>query len=420
MKNRFFLACLASISAAAAQAQTVAIQGTVYTVSGEPIAGATCQFKNVANKVVTDAKGKYAFNGPVSLRGPQGYAISMQAQGRQIALRLDREETIGLDLFDLSGKAVRAITSGKLAAGTHSLALALPQTSQQLYLLRVRLGSEIAWHKLTLQSGMVSLASTPTSPSGVLAKTTAAAATDSLFCTSPDHNGGLAKINGRAVNAYTGTYDIRMFSTNPAWKTQCAMPMTFNFDNSPGVAKYKGLIPDWIATEQEILVEVCQATFKLPTQPKKYATYVANIKLNDGVANTGGNTLNFNSGYINGLENNYKGWLEILGVQTHEATHSYQAYYTTTGAAGFGEAMPDAVRALNGYFSWPKGTRCGGGFEAYYQGGGKYWYYIEMKHPGFLTTVWQQPQGTIASRVQSITGESLASLAAECESKGMP
>jgi hypothetical protein len=55
-----------------------------------------------------------------------------------------------------------------------------------------------------------------------------------------------------------------------------------------------------------------------------------------------------------------------------------------------------------------------------YQTGGKYWYFIEMKHPGFLTSVWQQTAGDISARVQSITGESLANLASECQTKGMP
>ena len=109
-----------------------------------------------------------------------------------------------------------------------------------------------------------------------------------------------------------------------------------------------------------------------------------------------------------------------MGVQTHEAVHSYQAYYNTTGASGFGEAMPDAVRALNGFFKWPTGTKCSGSFTDVYQTGGKYWYFIEMKHPGFITTVWQQNTGDITTRVQSITGESLSAMASECQTKGMP
>ncbi|MDB5049069.1 MAG: Peptidase of plants and bacteria [Fibrobacteres bacterium] len=417
MKNRFLIAVYLSASFAAAQ--TVTLQGTVLSVSGAPIQGATCQFKSISNKAVTDAQGKYAFNGTVGIRQAEGYSIAMASQGRRISLHLDRGEQVALDLFNVSGKLIRAVAQGEMSAGSHTLDFATPDGAHQLYLLRVKLGSEIAWHKVAIRDGMASLSDAASaSLARPLAKSQAVA--DSLFCTSPGYHGGLAKINGRAVSAYTGTVDIRMFSSDPAWKTQCAPPITFNFDNTAGVAKYKSLVPDWVASEQEVLMEVCQSVFKKPTEPKKYTSYIANIKSMDGVANTGGNTLNFSTEYINGQPSSYKGWWEVIGVQTHEATHSYQPYYNTTGAAGFGEAMPDAVRALNGFFSWPKGTRCSGGFAAVYQDGGKYWYYIEMKHPGFLTTVWQQTAGDISARVQSITGESLASLSTECEAKGMP
>jgi hypothetical protein len=327
-----------------------------------------------------------------------------------------------VDLFNLSGKLMRNVVDAVLPAGAHSLALTAPNGSHQLYLLRVKLASGTSWHKLTLQDGVASLSDVATAAdTRPLAKTEAGV--DSLFCTSPDWHGGLAKINGRSVSNYTGTVNIRMFSSAPEWKTQCSPPTTFNFDNTAGATRYKAIIADPVATEQEVLMEVCQSTFKLPTQPKKYATYVANIKSGAGgqVAATGGNTLGFSTEYIANLQNNYAGWYEIVGVQTHEATHSYQAYYGTTGVGdAFGESMPDAVRALNGFFSWPTGTKCSGDYKAAYQTGAKYWYFIEMKHPGFLTSVWQNNNGDFAARVQTITGESLTSLNSECQTKGMP
>lgn len=416
MKYRQLTAMLFSASFAAAQ--TVDIRGNVYSVSGEPIAGATCQFRNLSNKAITDAQGHFDFTRTVAVRKVEGYSIAMAAQGRNLSLKLDRREKVSLDLFSLSGKRIRAIADAEMPAGSHTLAMAAPEAARQLYLLRVTVGSETAWHKLTLQDGIASLTDVG---SAALARPLAkAAATDSLFCTAPEYHGGLAKINGRAVSSYSGTYDIRMFSSDPAWKSQCSPPITFNFDNSAGVARYKSLIPDWVATEQEVLMEVCQATFKKATQPRKYTSYIANIRTGDGVAATGGNQLEFNSGYIAGQPASYKGWWEVVGVQVHEAVHSYQAYYNTAGASGFGEAMPDAVRALTGFFSWPRGTRCTGSFTDVYQTGGKYWYFIEMKHPGFLTSVWQQTSGDISTRVQSITGESLSAMASECQSKGMP
>jgi hypothetical protein len=417
MSKRLLIAAI--LGASAASAQTVTITGTVHSISGAPIQGAVCQFKGITNKAVTDAAGKFSFSGSVGIRQAEGYTIAMASQGRRLAVKLEQPGRIALDLFDLSGKRLHTLADREMAAGSHSLEFAPPRGSHQLYILRFRMGTEVAWHKVAIQNGIASLTGVASaSVAAPLSKT--GAAMDSLFCTEASHHGGLARINGRAVATYAGNYGIRMFSSDPAWKAQCAPPMTFNFDNSPGVAKFKTMIPDWVGTEHEVLMEVCQATFKKATQPRKYASYIANIKNSSGVANTGGNTLNFNADYIDGQPTTYAGWLEIVGVLVHEAVHSYQAYYNTAGAAGFGESMPDAVRALTGFFKWPKGTKCTGSYADAYQTGGKYWYFIELKHPGFLTTVWQQTAGDIATRVEAITGESLTSLSNECKTTGMP
>jgi hypothetical protein len=420
MNRNITAAIFAAASATIAISQTVSITGTVLSVSGEPVAGATCQFRTASNKATTDAQGKYSFSGGVAIRKAEGYAMSMGSQGRQLSLKLDRPGRVSLDLFNISGKLIRNLADGEFPAGSHSLAFAAPSESRQLYLLRMRFGAETAWHKLTIHDGAGSITATATAAvERGLAK--GAAATDSLFCTEPNHSGGLAKINGRAISAYSGTFNFRMFSLDPAWKV-CTPPVTFNFDGTAGATKYKQLIADPEGTEQEVLNEVCQSVFPKATLAKKYTTYVANIKSGAGgqVAATGGNTLGFSTEYIAGQPNSYSGWWEIVGVQTHEATHSYQPYYNTTGASGFGEAMPDAVRALNGFFKWPTGTKCSGSYTDVYQTGGKYWYFIEMKHPGFLTAVWQQSSGDISTRVQTITGESLSAMVSECQTKGMP
>jgi hypothetical protein len=402
----------ASVSA---QAQTIDLKGAVYSVSGAPIAGATCRFKTAGNQAVTDADGKFDFGKSTAVRAAAGYSVAITAEGGQLSLSLDRGQSIEVDLFAIDGRRLANLVAAVLPAGTHRFGLGAAGSGNRLYLLRVKRGSEIAWHKLTRQGGFASIAQG--AARGPLAKTSAIV--DSLFCTAPEYHGGLTHTNGRNIGSYSGTQNIRMFSSDPAWKV-CSPPITFNFDNSPGVARYKQLIPDWVATEQEILMEVCQSTFKLASQAKKWTTYIANIKTDDGVAATGGNELTFNTGYIADQPDNYAGWIEVTGVQIHEAVHSYQPYYETPGAGGFGEAMPDAVRALTGYFKWPTGTKCTGSYADAYQDGGKYWYFIEMKHPGFLTTVWQQKSGDITTRVQSITGESLSAMATECKTKGMP
>jgi hypothetical protein len=408
------IAALAVAAAAGLRAQTVSLQGTVLSVSGEPVAGAVCRLKTLGNIAVTNAQGKYDFSGTTAARRVEGYAMTVAAGDGQLTLRMDRAGSASLDLFGIDGRLIRNLVEAPLSAGAHRFDLALPASGHGLFLLRMRLGSETAWHKLAWQGGFAAVASQ--GDGGPLAK---AEAGDSLYCTHEKFKGGLAGINGRRVSTYAGTQNFRMFSTDSAWKV-CAPPITFNFDASAGVARYKAMIPDWVKTEQEVLMEVCQSTFKLPSQAKKYTGYIADIKKSDGVAATGGNHLFFNADYIAQQPDTHAGWLEVVGVQTHEAVHSYQPYYGTAGADGFGEAMPDAVRALNGFFNWPKGAKCSGAFTDAYQDGGRYWYYIEMKHPGFLTSVWQKTSGDIAMRVQQITGESLSGMVTECKTQGMP
>ncbi len=82
--------------------------------------------------------------------------------------------------------------------------------------------------------------------------------------------------------------------------------------------------------------------------------------------------------------------------------------------------MPDAVRALTGFFLRLTGTKCSGDIITTYQTGGKYWYFMEMKNPGFLTSVWKLTSGDLSSRVQQVTGGSMSSMADECKATGMP
>ena len=387
--------------------------GNVYTLAGVPIVGAKVTLQTAAKSTFTDEKGHYDFAlvGISSSTTLPGY--SLQTAGGVLSLGLEKEQKVTLTVFSTSGKSLRRLADGTFPSGNHRFSLAGMERAGQLCLLKVEIGPGTAWHKLTLQGSFAAMAgfAALSADAAPAAKTTAAV--ESLIVTHPSFNGGLIGMHAKASKT-TAPVDFRMVSTDPAWNV-CAPPITFNFDGSAGASYYKKLIPDPQATEQEVLREICQSIWKLPSQAKKYTSYTANIKSMGGVANTGGSTLNFSTDYLNN-----KPLYELIGVQVHEGTHSYQPYYNTTGASGFGEAMPDAVRGLTGYFRWPSGTKCSGSFTAAYQEGGKYWFYIEMVHPGFLSAVWQTSTGDISARVQTITGESLATLTAACQSKGMP
>jgi hypothetical protein len=246
-------------------------------------------------------------------------------------------------------------------------------------------------------------------------------AEDSIVVTHPNFNGGLDLINTRKIEETTGTQNFRMFSTDTSDTGWWASEMVFNFEPyHEGVDYYKNIIGDWVAAERQCQREIEQCFYRYPSEVpanKKWETYKVNCNANiSGVASTGGNTCNISPSYCN-----RKSWWEIEGVHHHEMCHSYQQYYNHSGVSGFGESIPDAVRCLTGFFHWPKGTKCRGGINQAYQGGARYWFFIELKHPGFIYELMSSgSSGDIATKVQDITGESLDDLCEECETDGMP
>ena len=78
---------------------------------------------------------------------------------------------------------------------------------------------------------------------------------------------------------------------------------------------------------------------------------------------------------------------------------------------------------LRGYPKKVWNVKCSGGFAQAYKGGGRYWYYIELKHPGFISSLFKDPNNgnkDIKTVVQEITGESLGAMCKECEENGFP
>jgi hypothetical protein len=427
MKNAIHLAASLSLAVfllnPGAFAQ-VTLHGTVRTMTGVPIAGATVQLITADMATTTDDSGCYDFMGATGVRPAaakiSGHSFALQSRSQQLFLDLNQSSKVTADLFDLSGRLVSRLVNSTLPRGENRIALGGLDRQSQMYLLKLQVGAASSYARITALAGKVLSVSDAAGLAlerATLAKSGAVFAADSIVVTHPDFDGGLDYINTRKVRADTGLQNFRMFAIE-GWY---ASNMNFIFTpDKPGISYYKQMVSDYEATEQQVQRQIQQSIWRSPDEVpsnKKWATYNCNVNGNvtTGVASTGGNTLNFNPDYIDG-----KSWWEILGVQHHEMVHSYQPYYSTTGASGYGEAIPDAIRALCGFFYWPKGSKCSGGYDQAYQTGGKYWYFIELKHPGFIYEMYKRPNGDIATRVEDVTGETLSSLCAECESKGMP
>jgi hypothetical protein len=406
----------------------VTVSGSVRTMTGLPIMGATVRLVALNQTRVTDDSGFYDFSKPTgahTFETPATGLLSLDFRGKQLILSLYRQEKVSLELFDVSGKLVRSVPQQTLDAGNNAIDLGMPDNTSTIFIAKVKVNSITTCCRFAAVGKMFVGAKEGVSQQHdrlTLSKFARVLAVDSIVVTHPNYWGGLDFINARKIKADTGLNNFRMFSNDTSSTGWYASAMNFIFTpDAIGVSYYKQKVPDFLFEERETQREMEQSFYRFPSEVpsnKKWATYNCNINgtVTTDVATTGGNTLNFNPKYIN---NNT--WWEILGVQHHEMSHSYQQYYSTTGADGFGEAIPDAARCLTGFFYWPAGAKCSGGFAQAYQVGGRYWYFIELKHPGFIYKIMSSANtGDISTRVQTITGESLASLCTECETKGMP
>ena len=407
-------------------AQQPALNGRVLTMTGNPIVGATVNITGYSQKALTDSLGYYDFTKPVtSLTGNSTYRMEFTPRDNRLSLTLDRPDRLTIGLYSLSGRQIRRISDGILPIGIYTFDLAEIRNGSGMFLIKVDQNGKVGWQKLAVTRGLASLSgvagdSPDTHP---LSKTSA---TTLIWVSHSKYHGGLARVHERNVSLLTGTQNFRMFSTDAGWDV-CAPTFSYKFDQSPGALYYQKLLESPQTYNQEILREVCQSIWNNPSDvptKNRFTNYTANINttVTTGVASTGGPVLNFNVGYINDQKNagDINAKYEILGVLLHEGVHSYQPYYQTEGAAGFGEAVPDAIRALTGFFRWPTGTKCTASYTDNYQDGGKYWYFIEQKHPGFLNKVYKLTAGDISVRVKQVTGENLESLVTECKTKGMP
>ncbi len=424
--KKFVLFAVVFLGVQLASAQQPALHGRVLTMTGNPIVGATVNITGYTQKAITDSLGYYDFTKPVtSLRDISAYGMDLMPKDSRLSLTLVRQERLTLGLYSLSGRQIRKLVDGVIPAGTQTIDLAEIRNGSGMFLIKVELSGQVGWHKLAITSGVASISRTTGEAQGAFPLTKTSANT-LIWVSHSKYHGGLARVHERNVSSLTGIQNFRMFSTDVGWDV-CAPTFTYKYDQSPGALYYQKLLETPETVNQEILREVCQSIWNNPSEvPSKnrFTNYTANINttVTTGVASTGGPVLNFNVGYINNQKasGDINAKYEILGVLLHEGVHSYQPYYQTEGAAGFGEAVPDAIRALTGLFRWPTGTKCTASYTDNYQDGGKYWYFIEQKHPGFLNKVYKLTAGDISVRVKQVTGENLESLVTECKTTGMP
>jgi hypothetical protein len=400
-------------------------------MTGPAIKGATVRLVHLNLTAMTDDSGFYNFsNVPVRFLADKNErsGLSILSRHGDVVVTLDRSENVSARIFDMTGRLVFQYPEQRLLPGSHSIGLSDLGAAKAVYLLQVAAGdetrcAEFVYSQKKITGFMASTDAALTARAG-FSKTLGAMAADSMVVTHPNYLGGLDCINTRKISSTTGVQNFRMFSNDTTSTGWFASQMNFVFaSSSPGADYYKKTVPDYAFELRQTQREIEQSFWRLASEvpsSKRYSTY--NCSIDNSVpsqyaALTGGNTMQVNASYALN-----KPWWELLGMHHHEMCHSYQPWGDMAGVSGFGESIPDALRALCGFLYWPAGTKCSGGVNQAYQGGARYLYYIELKHPGFIYRLYKSSSAStnFPTVVKQVTGESLDSLCKQCETQGMP
>jgi hypothetical protein len=141
-------------------------------------------------------------------------------------------------------------------------------------------------------------------------------------------------------------------SCQPKFEAACKPPIVFvNGDPTDRGKIFTDAVGDVVKAEQEIACTACSILYRDPSEipsnkhPKQIRIV---LDTHGGVAQAGGDQIQFDLNYIAGYRNRTPDVIkqEMLGVLQHETVHLYQNY----GTGGTGEGLADPVRARTGYY----------------------------------------------------------------------
>jgi hypothetical protein len=189
-------------------------------------------------------------------------------------------------------------------------------------------------------------------------------------------NGGASGGNGGASGGSggSGVGPFGVVSCQAAFETACKPPIEFVNGDPDGRGKvFTDVIPDVTKTMQDIACTACSILYRMPSEiPDNKHPSKIRLVLDDhgGVAQAGGEQIQFDLDYINGYADQTaeKTKREMLGVLQHETVHLYQNY----GTGGTGEGLADLVRARTGYYERNRWQPGGSWKNAYTDSGNFY------------------------------------------------
>ncbi len=187
--------------------------------------------------------------------------------------------------------------------------------------------------------------------------------------------GGAGGTTGSAGSNAIGPFGI--VSCQPAFETACKPTIQFTNGDPTGRGKvFTDVVPDIQTTEKELACTVCSILYRTPSEipANKHPTTIKIVlDTHGGVAQAGGDTIQFDLNYINGFAGKPADQVkqEMLGVLQHETVHLYQNY----GNGGTGEGEADLVRARTGYY--PKSRwRSEGDWKTAYTASGNFYSWL--------------------------------------------
>lgn len=192
-------------------------------------------------------------------------------------------------------------------------------------------------------------------------------------------NGGSSGAGGATAGAGGGGLGpFGITSCQPAFEEACKPPVIFtNGDPNDKGKVFTDAVPDVVKAEQEIACTACSILYRDPSEipnnkhPKQIKIV---LDFHGGVAQAGGDQIQFDLDYINGYKGRDPAVIkqEMLGVLQHETVHLYQNY----GTGGTGEGLADLVRARTGYYPKSRFRKGEGTWKDAYTASGNFYSWL--------------------------------------------
>jgi hypothetical protein len=167
----------------------IQISGKVITTDSIPISGAVVELKKNEVNSTTDSLGKFILIDTLSQPTVLSKSVidlspSFYISQNHLNLNLQRETTISIEVYDITGKKINVLISGRFKTGNYSIPITLKNLPSQVYFLRLKFGSNVEYLKLCTIQKDINFKQKLNQPMAmVLSKTATVTSIDTLIVT---------------------------------------------------------------------------------------------------------------------------------------------------------------------------------------------------------------------------------------------